>query len=117
MEVQALAKYVRASPKKVREVTRVIQGRKATEALDLLRFIPRKTARLVRKTLASAVANAENNHRLSSADLVVKFALAEQGSVIKRFRPVSRGSAHPIHKSTTHIRIVLTDNAATPAAE
>lgn len=116
MEVQALTKYVRCSPKKVREVTRVIQGRKAADALDLLQFIPRKTARLVRKTLASAVANAENNHRLSSSDLVVKYAFAEQGSMIKRFRPVSRGSGHPIHKHTTHIRIVLSDNAAAPAA-
>ncbi|MGA2051852.1 MAG: 50S ribosomal protein L22 [Opitutales bacterium] len=116
MEVQALSKYVRVSPKKVIEVTRVIQGRPAAEALDLLRFIPRKTARLVRKTLASAVANAENNHNLSSAQLVVKYAFAEQGPVIKRFQPVSRGSAHSIHKTTTHIRIILSDNAPAPAA-
>jgi large subunit ribosomal protein L22 len=117
MEVQALTKYVRVSPKKLREITRVIQGRPANEALELLRFIPRKTARLVRKTLVSAVANAENNHRLSSSNLVIKRALTEQGSVIKRHRPVSRGSAHPIHKSTSHIRIILSDNAATAAAE
>ncbi len=116
MEVQALTKYVRVSPKKAREITRVIQGRKAAEALDLLRIIPRKTARLVRKTLVSAVANAENNHRLSSANLVVKYAFAEQGSVLKRMRPASRGSGHPIHKHTTHIRIILSDNNATPAA-
>jgi large subunit ribosomal protein L22 len=116
MEVQALTKYVRCSPKKMREVTRVIQGRPAIEALDLLRFIPRKTARLVRKTLASAVANAENNHRLSSSNLVVKCAFAEQGSVIKRMRPASRGSGHPIHKHTTHIRIILSDNAKPAAA-
>jgi large subunit ribosomal protein L22 len=110
MEVQALTKYVRVSPKKVIEVTRVIQGRPATEALDLLRFIPRKTARLVRKTLASAVANAENNHNLSSSQLIIKSAFAEQGPVIKRFRPASKGSAHSIHKTTTHIRIVLSDD-------
>ncbi len=117
MEVQALSKYVRCSPKKMGEITRIIQGRPAAEALDLLQFIPRKTARLVRKTLASAVANAENNHRLSSSQLVVKSAFAEQGTMIKRFRPASRGSGHPIHKHTTHIRIVLSDNAATKAAE
>jgi len=112
MEVQALTKYVRISPKKLREVTRVIQGRPASEALDLLRFIPRKSARLVRKTLASAVANAENNHRLASANLVVKCALAEQGSVLKRMRPASRGSGHPIHKHTSHIRIILAETGA-----
>lgn len=116
MEVQALTKYVRCSPKKVREVTRVIQGRKATDALDLLQFIPRKTARLVRKTLVSAVANAENNHRLSSSQLIVKCAFAESGSLIKRMRPASRGSGHPIHKHTTHIRIILSDNAPTATA-
>jgi large subunit ribosomal protein L22 len=116
MEVQALTKYVRVSPKKLREVTRVIQGRPAAEALDLLQLIPRKTARLVRKTLVSAIANAENNHRLASTQLVVKYALAEQGSVLKRFRPVSRGSAHSIHKHTSHIRIILSDNAATTTA-
>jgi large subunit ribosomal protein L22 len=115
MEVQALTKYVRLSPKKLRQVTRVIQGRPAMEALDLLLIIPRKSARLVRKTLASAVANAENNHRLSSKDLVVKRALAEPGSMIKRMRAVSRGSGHPIHKHTSHIRIILSDNAATAA--
>jgi large subunit ribosomal protein L22 len=115
MEVQALTKYVRVSPKKLRQITRVIQGKPATEALDLLRFIPRKTARLVRKTLVSAVANAENNHRLASANLVVKRALTEQGSVLKRMRPASRGSGHPIHKHTSHIRIILSDNQPTPA--
>jgi large subunit ribosomal protein L22 len=117
MDVQSLARNVRVSPKRLRQVTRVIQGRPAAEALDLLRFIPRKTARLVRKTLASAIANAENNHNLSSANLVVKRALAEQGPVLKRFRPASKGSAHPMRKGTSHIRIILSDNAAAaPAA-
>lgn len=112
MEVQALTKYTRMSPKKVREVAREIQGRPAQEALDLLRFIPRKSARLIHKTLTSAVANAENNHNLSSDDLHVKFALIEEGPALKRFRPVARGSAHPIRKRTSHIRIVLTDEVA-----
>jgi large subunit ribosomal protein L22 len=115
MEVQALAKYVRVSPKKVIEITRVIQGRSAADALDVLKFIPRKTARLVRKTLVSAVANAENNHNLASSQLVVKSAFAEQGPVLKRFRAVSRGTAHSIHKTTTHIRIILSDQTTAAA--
>ncbi len=115
MEVQALTKFVRISPKKMREVAREIQGRSATESLDLLRFIPRKSARLIRKTLASAVANAENNHSLPSRNLVVKAALIEEGPIIKRFQPVSRGSAHPIAKRTSHVRIVLADGASTKA--
>lgn len=116
MEVLALTKYARMSPKKVREVAREIQGLPANEAMDLLKFIPRKSARLIAKTLASAIANAENNHSLSSDDLVVKSAIIEEGPAFRRFKPVARGSAHPIRKRTSHIRIILTDEVAAPAA-
>jgi len=109
MEVQAVTKFVRMSPKKVREVAREIQGRKAAAVLDELRFIPRKSARLIHKTLKSAVANAENNNNLSSDDLIVHRALVECGLVLKRFRAGARGSAKPIKKRTSHIRIVLTN--------
>lgn len=111
MEVQALTRYARMSPKKVREITRVIQGRPAAEALDHLRFIPRKSARLVAKTLKSAVANAENNNELSVANLIVKRAVVEQGPVLKRFKAAARGSAAPRRKKMSHIRIVLSDEA------
>lgn len=109
MEVQALNKYARMSPIKVRQVAREIQGRPASEALELLKFIPRKSARLLAKTLSSAVANAENNHNLSVDTLIVKRALVEDGPVFKRYRPAARGSAHPIRKRTSHIRIILSD--------
>ena len=111
MDVQALTRYSRISPKKVRDVARVIQGKPANEALDLLRFIPRKSARLLRKTLQSAVANAENNHSLSSSSLVISRAIVEEGPAFRRFRPVARGSAHPIRKRTSHIRIILSERA------
>jgi ribosomal protein L22, bacterial type len=112
MEVQALTKYTRISPKKAREVARVIQGKPAPEALDLLSFIPRKAARLLRKTLQSAVANAENNHDLSSNDLVVKCALVEEGPAFRRFRPAARGAAHPYRKRTSHLRVILSDEGS-----
>ena len=111
MEVQALTRYAHMSPKKVREITRVIQGRSASEALELVRFIPRKSARLVAKTLKSAVANAENNNELSVETLIVKRALVEQGPVLKRFKAAARGSASPRRKKMSHIRIVLSDEA------
>jgi len=111
MEVQAVTKYARMSPKKVREVARVIQGRPAAEALELVRYIPRKSARLVAKTLKSAVANAENNNELSVSNLIVKRALVEQGPVLKRFKAAARGSAAPRRKKMSHIRIVLSDEA------
>ncbi|TVR54144.1 MAG: 50S ribosomal protein L22 [Puniceicoccaceae bacterium] len=109
MEVQALTKYARMSPKKVREVARTIQGRPVPEALELVAYIPRKSARLIAKTLKSAVANAENNHDLSAEDLVVSRALIEAGPVFKRFRAAARGSASPRKKRTSHIRIILTE--------
>lgn len=109
MEVQALTKYVRMSPKKVREVAREIQGKPVADAQELLTFIPRKSARLIAKTLQSAVANAENNQNLSADSLKVKSALIEQGPAFKRFRAGARGSAKPIRKRTSHIRIILSD--------
>jgi large subunit ribosomal protein L22 len=111
MQVQAYTKYARMSPVKVRDITRAIQGRNAAEAVEILRFIPRKSARLVSKTLKSAIANAENNNNLSSDALTVQSATVEQGPAFKRFRPAARGSAHPYKKATSHIRIILTDDA------
>lgn len=110
MEIQAYTKFARMSPKKVREVAREIQGRNASEAMDLLRFIPRKSARLLRKTLASAIANAENNNNLVADNLLITKAVVEEGPALKRFRPVSRGSAHPFKKRLSHILIVLDED-------
>ena len=109
MEVQALTKYVRLSPKKAHEITREIQGLRAGEAQQLLQFIPRKSARLVAKTLHSAIANVENNHNQPGDDLIISKAVIEQGPTLKRFRAGARGSAKPIKKRTSHIRIVLSD--------
>ncbi|RME69779.1 MAG: 50S ribosomal protein L22 [Verrucomicrobia bacterium] len=110
MEVQAITRYARMSPKKVREVARVIQGRRASDALELIRFIPRKSARLIAKTLKSAVANAENNNDLSVENLVVKRALIEEGPALRRYKASARGSALPRRKRMSHIRIVLSDD-------
>jgi large subunit ribosomal protein L22 len=109
MEVQALTRYAHMSPKKVREVARIIQGRKAAEAVDYLTLIPRKSARLIVKTLKSAIANAENNRNLSADTLIVKSAIVENGPVLKRFKAGARGTAMPRRKKMSHIRIVLSD--------
>jgi large subunit ribosomal protein L22 len=109
MQVRSTYRFARISAFKAREVTREIQGLPASDALDLLRFVPKKAAGLVRKTLASAVANAENNNNLNAANLVVKEAVVGEGPTAKRFQPKARGSAGPILKRTSHIRIILTD--------
>jgi large subunit ribosomal protein L22 len=109
MQVRSTYRFARISPFKAREVTREIQGLPAADALNLLRFVPKKAAGLVRKTLASAIANAENNNNLNVSDLVIQEAVVGEGPTFKRFQPKARGSAGPIRKRTSHIRIVLTD--------
>ncbi len=116
MQVQAITKNVRMSAQKMREVVRQIQGLPAAHAQAALAATPRKGARLVAKTLKSAIANAEdlksNNKAftgLNTEALVVKEALAQTASTLRRFTPKARGSAGPILKRNCHIKIVLSD--------
>jgi large subunit ribosomal protein L22 len=115
MQVTSTYRYARISAFKAREVTREIQGHSASDALDLLAFSPKKAALLVKKTLRSAIANAENNADLRVDTLLVKEAVVGEGPTFKRFRPRARGSASPIRKRTAHIRIVLSDELAAKA--
>src|SRR5207237_8095184 len=109
MEVRSTSKYGRISPSKVREVTREIQGLPVSAALALLAFTPKKAAFLIRKTLKSAIANAENNANVKPDGLVVKEATVGEGPTLKRMMARARGSASRILKRTSHIRIVLSD--------
>jgi large subunit ribosomal protein L22 len=113
MEVKAITKYARISPLKARDVAREIQGLSASQALDILSFTPRKAARIISKTLKSALANAEHNFSLSTENLVVKQAVALTGPAFGRIKPMARGSAGAIRKPTAHIQIVLAEGAAT----
>ncbi len=109
MEVRSITKNVTVSPQKMREVVRQIQGLPAEQAVAVLTMVPRKSARLVVKTLRSAIANAENNNNLKVENLRVKEAVAGAATTLKRFTPKARGSAGPILKRRSHIRIVLSD--------
>jgi large subunit ribosomal protein L22 len=109
MQVFAIMKNVPMSAQKMREVVRQIQGLPALEAQAVLKFVPRKGARLVAKTLDSAIANAENNNKLKADTLRVKEAVAGTATTIKRFTPKARGSAGPILKRRCHIKITLSD--------
>jgi len=109
MQILSTYRNARISAFKAREVTREIQGLPVAAALDLVAFSPKKAAALIAKTLKSAVANAENNNNLRADSLVVKEATVGEGATFKRFQPKARGSAGPIRKRTSHIRIVLTD--------
>ena len=109
MQIKSIYRGARISAFKCREVTREIQGLPVAAALDILAFTPKKAATLVAKTLKSAVANAENNNNLRADRLVVQEATVGEGPTFKRFQPKARGSAGPIRKRTSHIRIILTD--------
>jgi large subunit ribosomal protein L22 len=115
MEVTSTYRFARISAFKAREVTREIQGLSASDALDILTFSPKKAALLVKKTLRSAIANAENNASLSVETLLVKEAVAGEGPTFKRFRARARGGASPLRKRTSHIRIVLSDDLTVSA--
>jgi large subunit ribosomal protein L22 len=109
MQVQAITKNVRMSAQKMREVVRQIQGLPAMRAQAVLAVVPRKGARVVAKTLKSAIANAENNNNVKPETLVIKEAVAGTAMTFKRFVPKARGSAGPILKRSCHVKIILSD--------
>src|SRR5690242_15244918 len=116
MQVHAITKNIRMSAQKMREVVRQIQGLPAVQAQAVLAVVPRKGARLVAKTLKSAIANAEDlkTHKpeykqMDTDHLTIKEAVAQKSSILRRFTPKARGSAGPILKRNCHIKIVLTD--------
>ena len=106
-ETMAVARYVRMGPNKVRRVLRQITGKSYAEALLPLEFLPYKSCDPIIKVLRSAVANAKNNLGYDTTKLVVKKAFADQGPVMKRFRPRAQGRAYRILKPTSHITIVV----------
>jgi large subunit ribosomal protein L22 len=112
VRVSATAKYLRGSTRKADLVVRAIRGRRAEDAAAILRFMPQAAARDVARVLASATANAENNHNLAADSLVIVEALANEGPTMKRWKPRAQGRAFPIHKPMTHITIVLEDREA-----
>lgn len=109
MQIKSIYRGARISAFKAREVTREIQGKPVAAALDILAFTPRKAAAMIAKTLKSAIANAENNNNLRADTLVVQEATVGEGPTLKRFQPKARGSAGPIRKRTSNIRIIVTD--------
>jgi len=107
MEVTSTTKFVRLSPKKARDVARVIQGMPVSTALDILTFTPKKAAQLIAKTLKTAIADAENNFSLDTGSLTIKEAVIGAGPTMRRFMPRAKGSAGAIIKRTSHISITL----------
>ena len=109
MEIKATTRYVRIAPSKARDLAQAMQGLTVAEALRVVEFSERKGAFHLTKTLKSAIANAENNSKLSAEKLFVSQAVVEQEPVMKRHWARSRGMVSPVLKRTSHIKITLTD--------
>ena len=104
---KAVSKYIRISSTKVRRVLDQIRGRSYLEALMLLEFMPYRACGPIWQVLNSAATNAENNNSLNKEDLIIKTAFANQGPVLRRFRPRAQGRGYQIRKPTCHITIIL----------
>ena len=109
MKAHARASFIRQSPSKVRLVLDLIRGLPIERAREQLTFANRRAAHPVSKVLESAVANASHNFALDPEELRVVEAYADEGPVLKRFRPRARGRATQILKRTSHITIVVGD--------
>ena len=107
MEAKAIAKYERISPLKVNFICKEIRGKNVDEALAILRFTPKRGARLLEKVLKSAIANAEHNFNMDRDILYISEAYANDAPVMKRWRPKAKGSAYPILKRSSHIGVVV----------
>lgn len=107
MAVTAVAKGVRMSPRKVGVVASLVRGRSVADALVILSHTPRRAADPVKKAINSAVANADHNHGYKADTLVISEITVNTGVRSKRYRPVSRGMAHPYMKRTSHISVTV----------
>jgi len=109
MEARAIAKYIRVSPRKMKPIADLIRGKNVKEALAILKYTPRKGARIFLKVMNSAVANAENNHEMALDNLYVAQIYANQGPVMKRFKAGSMGRANPIKHRTSHVGVAVAE--------
>jgi len=107
MEVKAVSKFIRISPKKVQPMVKALRGMVATDALNFLKFHSSKTARLLYKLVHSAVANAINNYNLKENNLRIKHLTVDTGPTLKRYWFRSHGSADPLLKRSSHFAVVL----------
>ncbi len=104
---RAVAKYVRSSAYKAREVLDLVRGKSYSEAREILTFSERRISNMIAKCLDSAVANAEHNDELDGAELFIAACYADEGPTLKRWRPRARGRATRIRKRTCHITVVV----------
>ena len=109
MEVQAISRNIRISPRKVRIVVNLIRGKNVREALAILRNTPKAASKVVEKTLRSAMANAENNNNMNIDNLYVSTTFVDAGPIMKRIHQSSRGQAFGIMKRTSTLTVKVSE--------
>ena len=108
MEVRALLRHTRTAPRKARLIAGLIRGKGVGDAINILQFTRRRAADTFQKLLKSAIANAEENHKvLDVEDLFIKTVTVDEGVTWKRHMPRARGTSTMIQKKTSHITLVL----------
>ena len=107
MEVKAIAKHIRISPRKVRYVADLVRGKDVEEARAILKLTPNRGCTPVLKVLDSAIANAEHNNNMNGDDLIVKKIFVDEGVTWKRIKPRAMGRADRIFKRCCHITVVV----------
>lgn len=105
MEVQAISRNIRISPRKVRIVANLIRGKKAGEAISILHNTPKDASKIIEKCLRSAMANAENNNNMNIDNLYISTIFVDAGPIMKRVHPRSRGQAFGIMKRTSTLTV------------
>jgi large subunit ribosomal protein L22 len=105
--VKASARFVRISARKLRLVADLVRGQDIAKARTTLSFTPKKGAEIIDKLIASAVANAENNHEMTSDELYIKSIYVNEGPTMKRYRPRALGRAYRIRKRSSHVTVEL----------
>ncbi|NBR04505.1 MAG: 50S ribosomal protein L22 [Planctomycetes bacterium] len=115
MQYKAKHKYADMSPRKIRPFATLIRGRTAEEALELLRFVHNRSARLLEQVVKSALGNAEFRGARDIEELIVSESRVDGGPIMKRIMPRARGTAYPIKRRIAHIHVTLSDGQAEPA--
>ena len=109
MEVQAISRNIRISPRKVRIVANLIRGKKAGEAISILHNTPKAASKIIEKCLRSAMANAENNNNMNIDSLYISTIFVDAGPIMKRVHPRSRGQAFGIMKRTSTLTVKVSE--------
>jgi large subunit ribosomal protein L22 len=107
MEARAVARHLRVSPLKARQVADLVRGKNVDEAVGILRYTNKKSAPLIGKVLKSAIANAEHNYDMDSGELFISEIYVDEGPTLKRMRPRAYGRADVRRHRTSHITVIV----------